>query len=307
MSPSHPATRTLLPRPNLQGPLRRTRRGPGPVPLPCRPTPPRTARLRAPRDGRRLHRDRQPGPPAPYEETHRDMVWTAAPPGQPGNRGPRPLEAQSSRDAGLTVRMVPLRPAASTGTGRHRRCSDSLPTPATNPSVPGGGPCSPCPAPTATHFEEGALLDIHDCEVPELPVDDHPLPPESLVTGMRPGKRQGMPAGPCTYPMTNLTRGCSCGDAAGPLVTGTDTRSERGEWPGPISQGGSARHETHRLTRNNLPSRASDDARRSSRFTFGQGVPTSDQPQGPTTGPQRKNTHPGPQRRSGHLGPGCRT
>ena len=34
------------------------------------------------------------------------------------------------------------------------------------------------------HFEEGALLDIHDYEVPEFPFDDHPLPPESLVTGM---------------------------------------------------------------------------------------------------------------------------
>ena len=33
-------------------------------------------------------------------------------------------------------------------------------------------------------FAEGALLDIHDYEVPVFPVTDYPLPPQSLVTGI---------------------------------------------------------------------------------------------------------------------------
>ena len=124
-----------------------------------------------------------PDHPPHYEEMHRDMVWTAAPPDQPHNRVLLHLEFQSSRDAGMTVRMVRY----ARGLHRHWPQLEVFGLVVNTGNQPFGTwwrPVQSVPGSHGYRFEEGALLDIHDYEVPAFPVDDHPLPPESLVTGI---------------------------------------------------------------------------------------------------------------------------
>ena len=45
-------------------------------------------------------------------------------------------------------------------------------------------PVQSVPGSHGYHFEEGALLNIHDYAVPVFPVADYPLPPQSLVAGI---------------------------------------------------------------------------------------------------------------------------
>ncbi len=121
--------------------------------------------------------------PPHHEEAHRDIVWTLARKGEDGNRVLLHLEFQSRRDSRMTRRMfgyadglLQRQPGLEVfglviSTGLRHFGSWRQPV-QSRPGSHGYG------------FRAGPLLDIHDYAVPVFPVNDYPLPLESLVTGI---------------------------------------------------------------------------------------------------------------------------
>ena len=121
--------------------------------------------------------------PPHHRETHRDTVWTLARKGEVGDRVLLHLEFQSQRDSRMSMRMVRY----AHDLNRHRPELEVFGLVISTGLRHFGAWRQPVQSVAGAHgyrFEEGALLDIHDYEVPVFPVTDYPLPPQSLVTGI---------------------------------------------------------------------------------------------------------------------------
>ena len=121
--------------------------------------------------------------PPHHEETHQDTVWTLARKGDDRDRVLLHLEFQSQRESRMSMRMVRY----AYDLNRHRPEQEVFGLVINTGNRPFGTWRRPVQSVAGSHgyrFEEGALLDIHDYEVPVFPVAAYPLPPQSLVTGI---------------------------------------------------------------------------------------------------------------------------
>ena len=121
--------------------------------------------------------------PPHHRETHRDTIWTLVRKGEVGDRVLLHLEFQSRRNFRMSMRMVRY----AHDLNRHRPELEVFGLVISTGLRHFGAWRQPVQSVAGAHgyrFEEGALLDIHDYEVPVFPVTDYPLPPQSLVTGI---------------------------------------------------------------------------------------------------------------------------
>ncbi|MCY4520076.1 MAG: Rpn family recombination-promoting nuclease/putative transposase [Caldilineaceae bacterium] len=121
--------------------------------------------------------------PPHHEEAHRDIVWTLARKGDDGDRVLLHLEFQSQRDSRMTRRMF----GYAEGLLQRQPELEVFGLVISTGSRHFGTWRQPVQSRPGSHgygLQEGPLLDIHDYAVPVFPMDDYPLPPQSLVTGI---------------------------------------------------------------------------------------------------------------------------
>lgn len=122
--------------------------------------------------------------PPHHEETHRDTVWTLARgDAKRDHRALLHMEFQSRRDSRMSMRMVRY------AYDLYRRLPELevfglVVNTGNRPFGTWWHPVQSVPGSHGYGFREGALLDIHDFDVPSFPNGEYPLPPESLVTGI---------------------------------------------------------------------------------------------------------------------------